>query len=204
MNLCSGSAAALAVAVAAGSAFAGSATVYTDSASFLANVAAGYYLNGFDDAVPGPSGDLSYSQNGFSYTVGTQTGAVSGLYNDVGLISTDNAGDSIVVNFTSGNVFAVGGNFWATDISVFPTGTGMTVTLNDGSTVSYTSTGPSDFRGFVSDTAISSITIDAPDDLSGTPFWATMDNLYVGAAVPAPAAGAVFGLAGLAGLRRRR
>ena len=195
-------ASAAAVAFAAGSAFAGSATVYTDVASFLANVAPGYYLNQFNDAVPGPSPDLMYSQNGFSYNVGTQVGAVSGLYNDSGLISTDNATDSIVVDFSSGNVFAVGGNFWATDISVFPTGTAMTVSLSDGTSVSYTSTGPNDFRGFISDVAISSITIEAPD--GAAPFWATMDNLYVGAAVPAPGAAAVLGLAGLAGVRRRR
>ncbi len=204
MNLITRSAVALSVVACAGAAVAGSATVYTDSASFIANLAAGYYTNGFDDAVPGPSLPLSYSQNGFSYDVNTQAGAVSGLYNDTGLISTDNAGDSIVVTFTSGNVFAVGGNFWATDISVFPTGTDINIALSDGTNVSYTSTGPSDFRGFISNVAISSISIDAPDDLSGTPYWATMDNLTVGQAVPTPGAIAVLGAAGLAGFRRRR
>ncbi|MGP1311073.1 MAG: hypothetical protein ACTS27_12830, partial [Phycisphaerales bacterium] len=166
MDLFTRTASAAAVVACAGAAFAGSATVYTDSASFIANLAAGYYTNGFDNALPGPSADLSYSQNGFAYTVGTQTGAISGLYNDTGLISTDNAGDSISVDFTSGNVFAVGGNFWATDISVLPTGTDISISLSDGTTVSYTSTGPSDFRGFISDVAITNLTIDAPDGLS--------------------------------------
>jgi hypothetical protein len=196
------SAVALSVVACAGAAVAGSATVYTDSASFLANLAPGFYTNAFNDAVPGPSLNLSYSQNGFDYEVGTQVGAVSGLYNDTGLISTDNATDSIVVNFTSGNVFAVGGNFWATDISVLPTGTDINIALSDGTNVLYTSTGPNDYRGFISDVAITSITIDAVDGV--TPFWATMDNLTVGAAVPAPGAFAVLGAAGLVGFRRRR
>jgi MYXO-CTERM domain-containing protein len=190
------------VAAFAGVAIAGTATVYTDSASFLADLAPGFYTNGFDDVSSGPSPDLTYSQNGFAYNVGTQVGAVSGLFNDFGVISTDNAGDSISVDFTSGNVFAVGGNFWATDIAVLPTGTDIVISLSDGTSVSYTSTGPSDFRGFISDVAITNLTIDAPDGLS--PFWATMDNLTVGQAIPTPGAVALLGVAGLAGVRRRR
>lgn len=203
MNLFSKGAAALAVASFAGLAAAGTA-VYTDSASFIAALAPGYFSNPFNDTVNGPSPNLSYSQNGYSYTVGTQPGAVSGLYNAPGLISTDNSGDSIFVEFTSGNVFAVGGNFWATDVSVLPTGTDVTVTLSDGTSVTYTSSGPSDFRGFISDVAITSITIDAPSLAPNDGLWATMDNLTVGAAVPAPGAIAVLGAAGLAGFRRRR
>ena len=186
----------------AGLASAGTATVFDNAAAFNANVQMGFYFENFDSVFPGAAPSLDFGPvNGYSYTVGTQAGAVSGLFNDLGFISTDNEADSIVVTFTGAPVTAVGGNFWATDISFNPTGTDITINLSDGTNVSYTSTGPSDFRGFISDVAITSIQIDAP----GTAFaWATMDNLTVGAAVPAPGAVAVLGLAGLAGIRRRR
>ena len=103
------------------------ADVFTDSASFMAALSDSY-TNAFNDAVPGPSADLNYSNGTYSYTVSADGPAFGGLYNDTGLISTNNAGDGILVTFTSGNVTAVGGNFWATDISVFPTGTNVTIT----------------------------------------------------------------------------
>ncbi len=177
--------------------------VFTDSASFLGALSDSY-TNAFDDAVPGASPDLSYSSGGYSYTVSADGPVLGGLYNDTGLISTNNATDGILVTFTSGNVTAVGGNFWATDILVFPTGTDVTITLSDGTSESFVSTGPSDFRGFTSDIAIDSIFIDAIDDVTGTPYWATMDNLIVGTAVPTPGAAALLGLAGLGATRRRR
>jgi hypothetical protein len=153
---------------------------FDNRTDFLGATAPGYYENPFNDAVPGPIDSLSYTQGGWSYTVDTG-GGTSGLYNDTGLISTDNAADSIVVTFTGDPVTAVGGNFWATDISVQPTGTSVTITLSDGTTETFTSTGPSDFRGFTTAAPITSIRIDAPDE-GGTPYWATMDNLIVGSA----------------------
>ncbi|MGP1308924.1 MAG: hypothetical protein ACTS27_01855 [Phycisphaerales bacterium] len=197
-------AAAAAAASVAGLATAGTATVYTDMATFMANVQMGSYTNDFTGVPTGSVPDLSFGPvNGYSYIIDAVGGGSGNLFNDPGLISTDSALDSIVVSFTGAPVTAVGGNFWASDISFLPTGTGITINLSDGTNVSYTSTGPSDFRGFISDVAITSITIDAPEaGLANA--WATMDNLTVGAAIPAPGAAAVLGLAGLAAARRRR
>jgi hypothetical protein len=153
---------------------------YDNRDDFLAATAAGYFDNPFDDAVPGAIPSLSYTQGGWAYTVDTG-GGVSGLYNDTGIVSTDNSGDLIVVTFTGDPVTAVGGNFWATDVSVQPTGTEVVVTLSDGTTETFTSTGPTDFRGFTTAAPITSITIDAPfpsDPADG--HWATMDNLIIG------------------------
>lgn len=187
----------------AGLATAGTATVFTDVASFMANVQMGSFTNDFATAPVGASGPLNFGPvNGFAYTVGAVGAGTNQLFNDPGIISTDSALDAIVVTFTGAPVTAVGGNFWASDINFFPTGTDITISLSDGTNVSYTSTGPNDFRGFISDVAITSMTIDAPEGLGNA--WATMDNLIVGAAVPAPGAVAVLGLAGLAGIRRRR
>ena len=191
------SAAAL-TAFAAGSAM---ATVYSDSATFLANINAGYYTNGFDDTVSGPSADLSYSDSGFSYTVSASGPGTNSLYNDPGLVSTDSAVDGILVTFTSGNVTAVGANMWATDISVFPILADVTVSLSDGTTETFSSSSPSDYRGFTSNVVITSLFIDADDSLANA--WSTLDNLTVGVA-PAPGAAALLGLGGLVATRRRR
>jgi len=149
--------------------------MYTDRTTFLTHVAAGFYENPFADAVPGPIASLSYTSGSWAYTVSASTGT---LYNDTGLISTDAAAASIVVTFTGAPVTAVGGNFWATDINVAPTGTDVTILLSDGTTETFTSTGPTDFRGFTTAAPITSISIDAPD----TPVtaWGTMDNLIIG------------------------
>src|SRR5690606_35157352 len=103
-----------------------------------------------------------FSSGGFSYSVFTQAGAASGLYNDVGFISTNNAQDKIVVTFTT-PVTAVGGNFWATDVNAAPTSTSIVATLNDGSTVTVPISSTATFIGFTSDTPITSLTVDAPD-----------------------------------------
>lgn len=179
------------------------ATVYTDSASFLNDVQAGYYFNNFTGVPSGAQPSVSYDNGTFAYTI-TAAGAGSNqLFNDPNFVSTDSALDSLVVTFTSGNVTAVGGNFWSTDISFFPFAADVVIDLSDGTSVSFFSTSASDFRGFTSTTAITSMTIDAVDPVAG-PAWATLDNLYVGVAVPAPGAMALLGLGGLAAARRRR
>ena len=186
----------------AGLATAGTATVYTDLVSFMANVQAGSFSNGFDTVPVGDAGpSLNFGPvNGYAYTVSATNGGT--LFNDPGIVSTNTATDALLITFTGAPVTAVGGNFWASDIIFLPTGSDITINLSDGTNVSYTSTGPNDFRGFISDVAITSMTIDAPDVPGNA--WATMDNLVVGAAIPAPGAAAVLGLAGLAGIRRRR
>ncbi|MGA9828234.1 MAG: hypothetical protein WBQ57_07840, partial [Rhodanobacteraceae bacterium] len=161
----------------------GGAGTYTDRTTFLTHVAAGYFENPFDDAVPGLSEDLNYTQGGWAYTVGTELACDIGsgtgcLFNDTGLISTNSATDQIVVTFTGDPVTAVGGNVWATDVNVLPTGTDIVLTLSDGTTETFTSTGPTDFRGFTTAAPITSITIEAPDDVVTA--WPTLDNLIVG------------------------
>jgi hypothetical protein len=162
----------------------GTAGTYTDRTTFLTHVAAGFFENPFNDATPGASPDLTYTQGSISYTVSSsiptgQTGG--GLYNDTGLISTNGSGAAIVVTFTGSPVTAVGGNFWATDVNVAPNGLDVVITLSDGTTETFTSTGPADFRGFTTTAPITSITIDAPNPSVPTDgSWSTMDNLIVG------------------------
>ena len=158
--------------------------VFTDRTAFLAAIGAGFYEEAFTSiptqAVTTP---MVFTSGGFSYSVFTQAGAVSGLYNDPGIVSTDNAGDQIVITFTT-PVNAVGGNFWATDISVQPTGSPVVITLSDGTIETVTVSGSGTFRGFTTAAPITSLTIDAPEASPGVApfFWATLDNLIVGSA----------------------
>ncbi len=178
------------------------ADVFTDSASFMASLLGPSYTEGFDSVGPGVSGPLDFDDGTFAYTIAPVGGNSDSLFNDPGVISTDNTFDGIQVTFTSGNVTAVGGNFWSTDIAVLPFTADVTINLSDGQSVTFTSTSSSDYRGFTSDVIIDSIEIFADDSFGNA--WSTMDNLTVGRAIPTPGAIAVLGLGGVLAGRRRR
>ncbi len=191
-----------AVAAAVATAAASAGTVYTDSTSFLGNVAAGYFLNDFASVTEGPSADITDSFNGFSYTISGVTGP---LYNGNGNVSIASSFDSIEVTFTGNPVTAIGGNFWAHDGNSLASD--ITILLSDGTGTTFSVSSTSDFRGFTSSVAISSMVVST----DGGAAWAFMDNLYVGTAisvVPVPtAAWAGLGLLGVMGgvrVTRRR
>lgn len=158
--------------------------IYDDRDDFLANVLGGHYEEGFDNVPLNLVEDpLLFSQDGFSYSVYSAltydpNEGGGGLWNGPGFISLNSAGDQIVVTFTSGNVSAVGGNFWATDIDFNATGTSVVFQLSNGTSHTVDVTSASTFTGFVTESTITSITIDAPDVPANA--WTTMDNLIVG------------------------
>lgn len=175
-------------------------TIYTDEASFLAATQPGVYLEGFTSVVQGPSDALDFGPvNGFSFTVDSETPGM--LFNGGGFISTNNSNEALIVTFTGNDVTAVGGNFWSTDQFFEAFGADVLITLSDGTSHTFFASGPSDFRGFTSDTAITSISIEAQSDFDAV--WSTLDNLRVGAAIPAPSGLAAL-LAPAALLARRR
>ncbi len=182
------------------SASAFAATTYTTSASFLAQVAPGAYMENFNNWVTDPpAGALAFSGGGFSYSAF----AASDLYLSGGFLGTSQINEALTITFTSGNVTAIGANFFATNISDVLQAVSVTVTLSDGTVTSLTPTSMADsYLGFTSTTAITSLTISAP----GQSLYASLDNLTVGvSAVPEPANWALMGL-GLAGViaARRR
>ncbi len=187
----------------ANSAFAVS-TVYTSLATFLPNLAPGFFFNNFATVLPGAAVSLPFGPvNGFSYTVSTPPGSISGLFNDPGIISTDNAADKILVTFTGAAVTALGGDLYATDINFLPIAANVTIALSDGTVETYASSAANRFRGFTTTgPAITSFTIDAIDPV-GSFAWATLDNLYVGTFIPEPSSVALLAIGAIGLLRRR-
>jgi hypothetical protein len=189
---------AVALAGFAASSFA-STTTYNSSASFLSNVAPGSYTETFTDFDDSGSGPSLFAGNGFSYTIF----APSDLYASGEFAGTNLPNEALTVTFTSGNVTAVGGNFYTTNISDVFQAVSVTLGLSDGTSVSFTPSSVFDsYRGFTSSVTITSLVMSAP----GISLYAGIDNLTVGVtAVPEPASWALMalGVVGLLAARRR-
>lgn len=132
----------------------------------------------------------------------TWTGSASGgLYVQSGLFSTNSP---TALNFTfSPGVRAVAGNIFGTDVNFNTVTCVVAVTLASGFSYEGISSSPSDFVGFYSSsTDITALSITTMPLLTNS-VYATIDNLYIAGAVPAPGAAALVGLAGLIARRRR-
>jgi hypothetical protein len=161
------------VALAAAAAASAQTTTYTTQATFAANVLPGSYTEGFGN--PSFSGDPSanFSGGSFAYTAS----APGGLYGNGILLGTNLPGEALTITFTGAPVTAIGGNFWATDITDTFVLTPITLTLSNGTTTSFTpsSSTVGSFRGFTSALAITSMEIS-----SVAAVYAGMDNFTIG------------------------
>jgi hypothetical protein len=166
-------------------------SVLTSAAAFQAQLAPGAYTNTFDGLGLPPFGPVPFSGGGFSYEVS----APSDIYLGGDLLSANIAGETLLITFTSGNITAIGANFFHTDDANAFQPASITLTLNDGTVETFSPTSAADsYRGFLTTgSAFSSIAIST----SSTDFYASMDNLTVGAPVPEPASLSLV-LAGLA------
>lgn len=183
------------------------AIVINDEASFLSAIQPGFYLEQFN----GFTAERFYASplgfgptNGFAYDMS----ADNGLYSFPGIMSTSEAGDALVIDFTNSPspVTAVGGNFWPTvSTGGDPVGI-IKISLSDGTDEVVTITDPDShpFRGFVSDGALFT-SMSIKTDYTVNPIFPTVDNFYVGQVVPVPSA-VLLGIIGLgyAGRRLRR
>ncbi|RVU44264.1 PEP-CTERM sorting domain-containing protein [Rubrivivax rivuli] len=155
-------------------------TTYTSAATFLANVAPGSYTEGFADPFFSGEPSATFTGNGFTYTVS----APGGVYGNGTLIGTNLPTETLTVTFSGATVTAIGGNFWATNISDVFQPVPVTLTLSDGTTTTFTpvSETTGSFRGFTTTLGITSMTI-----ASTAGVYAGMGNLTVGvAAIPEP------------------
>jgi hypothetical protein len=164
---------------------------YVTQPSFVADLPAGYYLNNFSVLPPGVSQNdfvAPYHNVGFtngSPPVGYQIDAAGGdFFTDypIDCASTWQEADTLTVTFTTGNVLAVGANFFLADFNGNPTPGLLTVRVNfaDGSGVTNTVTSTASptvfgFFGLSSDTPIVSLSVAAASQ------YVTLGNLYVSA-----------------------
>ena len=178
----------------------GATTIYTTSAAFLPNVKPGAYTESFTGLANPAAGPFSFVGGAFSYTAF----APSSLYLAAGFLGTSQIDEALTITFNSGNVTALGANFYATDLDDAFQSVALTLKLSDGTTTTFTPTSVlNSYRGFVSTIAITSLVISGP----GPALYAGMDNFTVGiAVVPEPASGLLLalGVAGLLVAHRRR
>ncbi len=180
---------------------ASAATTYSSATDFFAVIGPDYYLESFDSLATGEEigGPLNFSSGAYAYTA-SSGGA---FYNqDLGggdvAMSTNTTLYSIIFAFSSGNVTAVGGNFWLTD-QTFATITGTTIlTLSDGTVVTLVNANSGTFAAFTTTAGVTiaslEVSVNATEDA-----WVTVNNLTVGSvqdSVPEPAT-AVLALGGL-------
>jgi hypothetical protein len=166
---------------------------FDDRTAFLARVANDYDEDAYTGLRSGYLyGPTDFGNATYTYSVFTQDGAAGGLYlfAGSGMLSSASAQDSLVITFTGAPVTAIGGNFWgqlffsntSVDMNTTPPTT-VVLTLDDGSSETFTANGPDDFRGFVATSPISRLTIATPDaDPDGDYAWGVVDNLIVGRA----------------------
>lgn len=183
--------------------YANAATQVNDLPTFLGQVAPGYYLETFDGVSTGTTADpLNFSSGGFTYDATVNIGNffnVDSGGGDVWLSVEVGSTQDITFTFTSGNVTAVGGYFFGTNLSGTPTGGNVSVQLNDGTVANLVGATDATFVGFVSNVPITSITMSTSD-------YDAVNDLYVGSlVVPTPAAMPAGLIAlGAMTLRRRR
>jgi hypothetical protein len=159
-------------------------TTYSDEGSFVSQLQPNYYLEDFDSSlwtifelVPSPQ---SFSSGGWSYDLGAPHGLAGNPNGSGGAVSTAYSTDPITINFTgTQRPTAVGGFFWPGDIEGSPiTGT-ITLNLQGGGSYTYADQTLADFKGFITDSPIFSMTVVS----AGGPEWPTLDHLYVGSSV---------------------
>lgn len=107
--------------------------LYTTSASFMQNVSAGF-TNTFTGAATNPA--ASYSSGGFAYTFSSP----GGLYSNGNFLGVNLPNDVLTVSFTGTPVTAIGGNFFATNISDAFQSAAITALLSDGTSATFTPT----------------------------------------------------------------
>ena len=218
---CSRLSSAIVVIVLVAAASSAKATVITynnsEKDAFFNDLKSGAYFESFSSysGLSEPSGQ-SFSFGGDSYTLSDgatiEYSSTTGIDAQASVFpSTLTNAESLVITFTSGNVTAVGGNFFLTDDTFTPVGAdSVTATLGTGETLGQPSSGTYDdepFTGFTSTTPIASLTLTGPSVLDE---FVTLDSLWVGQSfegVPEPRSWALM-LGGMAlllvSLRRAR
>ena len=172
-----------------------SAASFSSQAAFVDVLQPGYVFNNFNSAT-GAGNPYDLSQGSFAFNATTDD-ATSGPGGSAVVFPLDlqgsvalnigggdhfGGGDTLTMNFTSNNVTAVGGDFFLTDFFGDLASNEFTLTLSDGSIVSFSDAGSDNFFGYTSSTPITSLSFNPGASNS----WAVIDNLFVGQVAAAP------------------
>lgn len=156
-----------------------------DEATFLTNIAAGYYLEEFTDYAATRSMGLGqdFSSGGFEYMISSPGGWLFSVYSSgKGAITTAFNDDSILITFSGDPVTAIGGQFFLTDYNGEDMNGSVTLLFSDTSTATVTTTGGvRGFYGNTFNTAITTLTITSVRPNTRDTYYPTVDHLYVGA-----------------------
>ncbi len=148
----------------------------------------------------------SYSGPAASFTGGTgdyswKASSNLGVAAQAGVIQTLSSSGTLKFEFSSGNVYGVGGLFHYVDLTGGYQGGLMKIKLSDGTTFIRSITSQTTFTGFITtDVSITSLELSHIGSIGAT--FSAAESLTIGY-VPAPGAFALLGLAGLASRRRR-
>jgi hypothetical protein len=155
------------------------AEVYTQVTDFLDKLKPGVYFEPCNN-VPSMTFVEEVILTGNGYIVKAK--APAGFFQPAGIISANEMKDQITLEIVQGDVTAIGGFFFGTDASFKPVKSLISITLSDGTQESFTTSTGQDFRGFIFAAPITSLKFDADDSAKAA--WATLDNLYIGEALP--------------------
>jgi len=179
MNLQIKATAAAVIALVATGATRAATTVYTDSASFLAQTQPGGLFLDFTQGAVDSAPSFTYSGGGYSVTMS----AAPSAYRSGSFIGNNLPDETFTLTFSGTLPTAVGGNFFITNITDAFQAVPVTLTLSDGTVTSYTPASlTTAYRGFVSTVPIVSLVMAAP----GASRYNSLDNLTIATAVPEP------------------
>ena len=148
----------------------------------------------------------SYSGAADSFTGGTgdyawKASSALGVAAQAGVVQTLSSSGTLKFDFSSGNVYGVGGLFHYVDLTgAYKSGL-MKIKLSDGTTFIRSISSQTTFSGFITtDVSITSLELSHIGSTGAT--FSAAESLTIGY-VPAPSAFALLGLAGMASRRRR-
>jgi hypothetical protein len=184
------------------------ATAYTNLASFLGALTNSYTENfgGITNTSNGvTAAPENFSGNGMSFSADTAP-TPNDLYTLVNggtkWLSVNDAVSSLVFTLTSGNITAVGGNFFITDEPGNFVADTIDILFSDNTSTNWAPSSASDFIGFVFDTPVTSMTLSRGVSTN----YVTAGTITVGQ-VPEPSTMALLLMTGAGALwmaRRRR
>jgi hypothetical protein len=186
---------------------------YDDIDLFLAKVETPFLFEDFEQYDYGKfvSPSLLLEDEGNNYIV--VLSASTKLYSGDGNMSTKCVNDTLVMDFSQSPtpITAVGGNFWPTDIKGNDLEGYTRLVLSDGTVIDSASADIDDFLGFTASagSAFTRLELTVAGSLALPKSWPTVDNLYVGTAIPNPEPSSLLLLAtGICGIgiviRRKR